>query len=97
MAQWGEMEGEIWELCFGQLLKKLELSQIFREVPKEREKQNWCFSKTHTFNFLVTSTTSVSNVNVLLLLKKEGKNLFFLNHVTACLQRAEVNSSSRRV
>lgn len=73
------MEREIWELCLCQLLKKLELSQIFREVPREREKQNWCFSKTHTSSFFVIFTTSVSNVNILLFLKKERRNMLSLN------------------
>jgi len=91
------MEREIWELCLGQLLKKLELSQIFREVPKEREKQNWCFSKTHTSSFLVTCRIYVSNVKILLFLKKEGRNMFCLNHVTAYMQTAEVNTSATRV
>lgn len=97
MVQWGEIERENWELCLGQLLKKLEPSQIFREVPKEREKQTWCSSKTHTSSFLVPRTTYVANVNFLLFLKKEGRNMFCLNRVTAHMQIAEVKTSAKRM
>lgn len=71
--------GERWKGKFGNywpIVEEIGTKSIFREVPKEREKKNWYFSKTHSFSFLVTCTTDVSNVNILLFLKRRREICF---------------------